>query len=336
MLRNREIRLLLLAMTLTGLCLAVAAAFFSAVGSGIVLLATALLILYALIFTNWRYKQLAGLASYLQQIGNGDYELDVRDNQEGELSLLKNDIYKVTVRLSEQNALLLQDKDRLKDAISDISHQIKTPLTSMTAMTDLLNDPDMPEEKRIAFTRKIGLQLERIDWLVSSLLKLSKIDAGAVAFRRDRIRADELIRKAVQPLLVPIDIKGQVLSIAGEESVSFAGDLNWTSEALINIMKNCVEHTPAGGELTIQYSENALYTEIVIADQGKGIAKEELPHIFKRFYKGKDAGESSVGIGLSLAQSIISNQNGDIYVTSEPGKGTRFRIRFYKAESIHS
>lgn len=329
-LRNREIRILLLIMSVTGICLSAAAALFSTAGAWFVICASGLLIAIAFQFTKWRYKQLEQLSSYLQQISHGDYGLDVRDNQEGELSLLKNDIYKVTVRLSEQNALLAQDKSRLKDAISDISHQIKTPLASMTVMTDLLLKPKLSEEKRIEFARNNSVQLERMDWLVSSLLKISKIDAGVVAFRKDHFKVDELIRKAIQPILVPIDIKEQKLSITGDNSASLTCDINWTVEALINILKNCVEHTPEMGTISISYTENMLFTEIIIADNGGGIPKDELPHIFKRFFKGKNASEGSVGIGLSMAHSMITKQNGDIQVTSELGKGTRFQIRFYK------
>ncbi|WP_310225261.1 HAMP domain-containing sensor histidine kinase [Paenibacillus qinlingensis] len=330
MLRNREIRIFLGIMSVIGLCLSAVATLFSTSGAWLVFSTSALFIVTYHQFTKWRYRELEQLSRYLQQISNGDYGLDVRDNQEGELSLLKNDIYKVTVRLSEQNALLVQDKSRLKEAISDISHQIKTPLASMTVMTDLLLNPSLSEDKRIEFISNTSVQLERMDWLVSSLLKLSKIDAGVVTFRKEHIKVEELIRKAIQPILIPMDIKEQILSISGDKSASFTGDMNWTAEALINIMKNCVEHTPEGGALSITYTENLLYTEIIVEDTGKGISKDELPYILKRFYKGKGASEGSVGIGLSMSQSIISNQNGDIYVTSELGKGTQFQIRFYK------
>jgi signal transduction histidine kinase len=329
-LRNREFRILLVIMSVTGLCFSAVAALFSTAGAWFVFSASALLIATSLQFTKWRYKQLEQLSSFLQQIRNGDYGLDVRDNQEGELSFLKNDIYKVTARLSEQNALFAQDKNRLKESISDISHQIKTPLASMTVMTDLLLNPKLSEEKRMEFISNTSVQLKRMDWLVSSLLKLSIIDAGVVTFRSEHIMVEELIRKAIQPILIPMEIKEQILAISGDKSTSLTGDMNWNAEALINIMKNCVEHTPEGGTLSITYTENFLYTEIVVEDTGKGISRNELPHIFKRFFKGKNASEGSVGIGLSMAQSIISNQNGDIHVTSELSKGTRFQIRFYK------
>lgn len=291
---------------------------------------SALLITCSLVFTRWRYTEIENLSSYLRQISNGNYKLDVRDNQEGELSILKNDIYKVTLMLSEHSALLQHDKVQLTNAISDISHQLKTPLTSMTVMADLLSEPELPPEKRTEFTRNIRIQLERIGWLVSSLLKFSKIDAGTVQFKKDPISVRTLFQKSLEPVLIPMDIKEQTVSIKGDDAVSFLGDLNWTVEAVINILKNCVEHTPEGGEISISFAENALYTEVIIADNGKGIPKEELPYVFQRFYKGKNASEDSVGIGLALSHSIITSQNGDINIKSEKGIGTQFHIKIYK------
>ncbi|WP_424163404.1 sensor histidine kinase [Bacillus amyloliquefaciens] len=330
MLRNREIQILLLFMCVISLAAVISAAFISPAAVMIVIITSVLLIGSALLFTRWRYNEIEKLSIYLRQISSGDYSLDVRDNQEGELSILKNDIYKVTLMLSEQRSLLQKDKIQLTDAISDISHQLKTPLTSMMVMADLLSDPDLSDEKRTEFTRNIRIQLERIDWLVSSLLKLSKIDAKTVQFKKEHIKAENLIQKALEPVLIPMDIKEQTVSIKGEEMVTFRGDLNWTAEAIINILKNCVEHTHEGGKISISFAENALFTEIIIADNGRGILKEDIPYIFKRFYKGKNAFDGSIGIGLSMAYSIITSQNGVIDVTSDSEKGTKFRIKFYK------
>jgi len=317
-------------MTTISLLAIIGTAFISSAAMGITAVTSVLLIGCCLLFTRWRYREIEKLSGYLRQISSGNYSLDVRDNQEGELSILKNDIYKVTLMLSEQRLLLQEDKIKLTNAISDISHQLKTPLTSMTVMADLLSDPDLDVEKRIEFTRKISLQLDRIGWLVSSLLKFSKIDAGTIQFKKDSIKVKKLVQKSMEPILIPMDIKEQRIQIEGEDATSFIGDYNWTTEAMINILKNCVEHTPAGGEITISFAENTLFTEIVITDNGKGIPKAEIPYIFKRFYKGTNANEDSVGIGLALAQSIITEQNGTIDVVSEVGKGTQFRIKFYK------
>lgn len=330
MLRNREVQLLLLVMGLIGLIAVVVAYIFIPSAVVLIIVTTVVLVCCVIILTRWRYLEIEKLSGYLRQISSGDYSLDVRDNHEGELSILKSDIYKVTLMLSEQGELLKKDKIQLTEAISDISHQLKTPLTSMTMMVDLLSDAKLPDEKRKEFTHNMSTQLERIDWLVSSLLKISKIDAGTVVFKQDKVIVKELIQKSLEPVLIPMDIKEQRLSVKGDETVSFRGDLNWTVEALINILKNCVEHTYQSGEIRISFSENTLFTEIVISDNGKGIPKEDLPYIFNRFYKGKTASEDSVGIGMAMAHSIITNQNGHIEVISEEGQGTIFQIKFYK------
>lgn len=332
MLRNREVRILLLMMCLISLIGIIISFFISTTAIVIVLMMSFLLIAVSLRFTHWRYKEIEKLSNYLRQISNGDYSLDIRDNYEGELSVLKNDIYKVTLMLSEQSLQLQKDKIKLTDAISDISHQLKTPLTSMMVMVDLLSDDELPSEKRREFTHNIQVQLERIEWLVSSLLKLSKIDAGTVVFKKEKVIIKDLIQKVLEPLLIPIDVKEQAVLVQGEETVFFLGDLNWTIEALINILKNCVEHTQVGGEISIYFGENMLFTEIIIADNGKGIQQEDLPFIFNRFYKGKSDNEDSIGIGLAMAYSIITNQQGDIEVKSEEGKGTEFRIKLYKQQ----
>lgn len=330
MFRSSEIKILILIMCLVGLMGVVAGLFVSVAAVILVFVVSVLLIVSALLFTHWRYKEVGKLSGYLKRISNGDYTLDIRDNYEGELSILKSDIYKVTLMLSEQGSLLKKDKVKLTEAISDISHQLKTPLTSMMVMTDLLSDDGLPVVKRKEFTHNIRVQLERIEWLVSSLLKLSKIDAGTAIFKREKVIVKDLIEKTLEPMLIPIDVKEQTVLLEGDETVSFLGDLNWTIEALINIVKNCVEHTATGGELSISFAENLLFTEIIITDNGKGIPKEDLPYIFNRFYKGKSGGEDSIGIGLAMAYSIITSQQGDIEIKSAEGKGTEFRVKFYK------
>ena len=330
MLRNREIQILLTVMVTISAAAIAVAAFISPAGLALVVILSLLLIGSCLAFTRWRYRELEKLSFYLREISSGNDSLDVRDNQEGELSILKNDIYKVTLMLSEHRSLLQRDKMQLTDAISDISHQLKTPLTSMTVMADLLSSAELPPVKRMEFTHNIRIQLERIDWLVSSLLKLSKMDAKTIPFKREPVIVKQLIQKALEPVLIPMDIKEQTVSINGDDNVSFIGDFNWTSEALINILKNGVEHTQEGGAIAISFTENALFTEIVIADNGKGIPKEDLPYIFKRFYKGKHASEGSIGIGLAMAHSIIASQGGVIDVMSDGENGTEFRIKLYK------
>lgn len=330
MLRNKEFRTMLIFMGSTSL-LGSVLAFALDVRYGIItMIFFGAFLLLTVIFTGRRYGDIQKLSGYLRRIYGGDYSFDLRDNQEGELSILKSDIYKVTLILSKQAELLKTEKQQLADALSDISHQLKTPLTSMMVMADLLSRDDLSAEKRAEFTRSLLQQLERMEWLLSSLLKLSKLDAGTVEFKREVIPAVNLIERAVKPLRIPMELRNQKLILQGEEQVSFLGDLNWCSEALINILKNCMEHTEDGGTITIKYSENPIFTEIQVKDKGKGISKEELPYIFQRFFRGKNAGQDSVGIGLALAHSIVTGQNGTLSATSTLGEGSCFSMKFYK------
>ncbi len=273
--------------------------------------------------------RVVGLSAYLRQIEAGDYALDVRDNGEGSFSLLKNDLYKVTVRLREQAELLQNDKTALSNLIADISHQIKTPLTSLGVLADLLAE-DPPEEDRRAFVERLRAQLWRIQWLVAALLKLARLDAGTAAFKSEPVVLHKLVQRALEPLQIPIEIKKQHLNVHGDDNARFTGDLNWSAEALTNVVKNCVEHTPEGGKIEITYTANILYAEITINDDGKGILSADLPNIFNRFYRGENAGENSVGIGLALAKAIFNAQGGDITVHSQRDIGTSFEIRLFR------
>jgi signal transduction histidine kinase len=287
---------------------------------------------FALLLAGYRrtiFAQVAGLSAYLRQIEGGDYALDVRDNGEGSFSLLKNDLYKVTVRLREQAELLQKDKTALSNLIADISHQIKTPLTSLGVLADLLAE-DPPEEDRRAFVERLRAQLWRIQWLVAALLKLARLDAGTAAFKSEPVALRDLVRHALEPLQIPLEIKKQHLEVHGDDHASFTGDLNWSAEALTNVVKNCVEHTPEGGKIEITYAANALYAEIIVRDDGEGITSTDLPNIFNRFYLGANAGENSVGIGLALAKAIFNAQGGDITVHSQRGMGTSFEIRLFR------
>lgn len=284
-----------------------------------------------MLYSIYRYQKIKELADYLVRIQNGNRTLDLGDNVEGELSILKNEIYKLSLKLQSQAELLLRDKTYLADSLSDISHQLKTPLTSMRMMVDLLEQDSLPLEKREEFVRNISTGLERMEWLVQALLKLSKLDADAVTFKNTSIEVDSLIKKAVEPLLISMEMRNITLNIRPiKETIRIMGDFHWLAEAFTNIIKNCIEHTKPNGSITISYNDNNLYTKIDIEDTGVGIAKEDLPHIFQRFYKGKNAKSDSVGIGLALSKQIITRQKGNIEVSSTIGVGTRFEIRIYR------
>ncbi len=330
LLRNKEIRLIVLLAVIIILMFSTIGFLESFQMALILLLEGILLLILFLLFTFYRYKQIQRLSTYLKRIRQGESSLDIRDNKEGELSILKNEIYKVTNMLSEYNEKLRDDKDLLADHIADISHQLKTPLTSMMVMTDLLQDENLPAEKRKQFTSKISSQLKRIEWLVSSLLTISKLDTGVIEMKKENVNARDLIESSLEPLLIPLELREITYKIKGKENIIYC-DKHWTVEAMVNILKNCMEHTSSGGYLEITSSDNPLYSEIKIRDTGAGIAKEDLPHIFTRFYRGKNSSKDSVGIGLSMSKSIIKNQGGDITVESEANKGSMFYIKLYKS-----
>lgn len=304
--------------------------FVIGIGAGAMVLITSILLCIVFrIFTIRRYKNLSSLSEYLRRVSSGDYSLDIRDNKEGELSILKSEIYKVTLMLTEYNEQLQREKLLLSEQMAEISHQLKTPLTSMMMIVDLLNNENIPVKKRSEFSNLINSQLERIDWLVASLLKMSKLDAGVVTMKKERVTAAVLIDNVLQPFLITMEIKdiSYTISIDNQEIIC---DEKWTSEAIINIMKNCIEHTQEGGHLELIVRDNPLYYEILISDNGAGIKKEDLPHIFTRFYRGHNAVSDSVGIGLAMSYRIIKSQKGDIQVKSQLGKGSTFSIRLYK------
>ncbi len=280
-----------------------------------------------LLYTYKRYRQIDRLSGYLARINRGDDSLDVRDNKEGELSILKSEIYKVTVTLKEQNELLRSDKTAMADALSDISHQLKTPLTSMFMMTDLILDAGLTEEERRTFTQRIRMQLERLQWLVTSLLKLSKLDAGTARMEPAPVIAKKLLDRSLEPLRIPMELKEQKLNLSGEDITLWCNEA-WTAEALLNILKNCVEYTPLQGEVTVAITENPLFTQVRITDTGPGIDPHDLPHIFKRFYRGKHASDDSVGIGLAMAAAIVEGQGGAVEAKSHPAEGGEFVLRF--------
>ncbi|AVD35384.1 sensor histidine kinase [Clostridioides difficile] len=276
------------------------------------------------------YNDLSDMTKYVYYSSEGK-SFDMKNkNQEGQIGLLKTELLKMTTILNEKVELLKTEKIFLNNTISDISHQLKTPMTSLIMLNDLLYN-DIPYEVKIDFLNKIKNQLNRMDWLIKSMLKLSKVEAKVINFKKDKVKFSELIHRAMQSMKIPMEIKNQKLTIEGSDNISYIGDIDWSVEALVNIIKNCVEHTPEFGNITITYKENPLFSELIIKDDGEGIHKKDIPHVFKRFYRGRSSSkEDSVGIGLAMSKSIIESQNGDIYVNSEKGKGTEFHIIFHK------
>lgn len=281
------------------------------------------------LFTRARYRQLAALSEQLNRLLHGDYLLNIADSLEGEAAILKSELYKVTVRLREQAEALERDKLYLRSSIADISHQIRTPLTSIHLILPQLRREAATQEERQALLRELATLLSQIDWLITALLKISQIESGTVVFRRERVRVASLVQKACQPLAIAMELREQTLHVEVPADAVFCGDLNWTSEALLNILKNCMEHTKQGGHIHIAASANSLYTQIVVSDDGAGIDEADLPHLFERFYKGSNRRSGSVGIGLNLSRMIISAQNGTLQAANNPNGGARFTMRLY-------
>ena len=281
------------------------------------------------IFNNYKLnKEITKINKYMDKVLNGDYSIDIRDYNENKLSLLKNDLYKLVVRLKKQNEKELNDKLYLKDFLSDISHQLKTPLTSMYVINDIL-EKEEDKLKRKEFLIKNKLQLERIEWLISSLLKMATIESGTTKLLKTNVNIKDLINKSLQPINIRLELKDININIEGNKNITFNLDFNWMREALLNILKNAYEYTPYGGSININYEDNPLYLMIKITDSGIGINKNEIKNIFKRFYKvNKDS--DGVGIGLNMASKIIEMHDGKIIVTSKPNLGTTFEIRLYK------
>ena len=328
LLKNKEVRKALLwQLLLSAAACAVCFRFDLRAGLTAVALSLLLMLIFC-ISTYKRYQRLSSLADDINQILHGDSSMDFNHYSEGELSILHSEIYKMTVRLREQQQKLISDKKYLADSLADISHQLLTPLTSINLLVERLSASGLTDKCRHKLTNELYELLSRIDWLITTLLKISKLDAGTVSFNKETVSLETLIKKSCSPLLIPIELRGQELILRAEGN--FYGDPAWTSEAVGNIVKNCMEHTPEGGRIEINAAETALYSEIVIKDNGTGISPEDLPHIFERFYKGKDSDGKSFGIGLALSRMIIAEQKGTVKAENRKNAGAMFTLRFYK------
>lgn len=327
LLKNKEVRGALL-WQLSVAVIACSLCFWFDLRAGLTAVVLSLLLMLVFCISTYkRYQRISSLADDIDQVLHGDSSIDFDNYSEGELSILHSEIYKMTVRLREQQQKLINDKKYLADSLADISHQIRTPLTSINLLVERLSASGLTDECRHQLTNELYGLLGRIDWLITTLLKISKLDAGTVSFNKETVSLATLIKKSCSPLLIPIELRGQELIIRAEGD--FYGDPAWTSEAVGNIVKNCMEHTPADGTITVTAEENTLYSQITVRDNGAGIAKEDLPRIFERFYKGKNSDEKSVGIGLALARMIVTMQGGTVKAENRKPRGAQFTLRFY-------
>ena len=297
----------------------------------IILIFSIIIIIVFVLYNKRQKNKIKEITNYIEQINNKNYALDIQDNNEDELSVLKNELYKITVMLKEQAENSAKDKINLKNSLEDISHQLKTPLTSITIMLDnILDSPDMDLQTRNDFIKDIYREIANVKFLVQNLLILSKFDANTITFNEKEEKLEDIIEEAKQNVASICDLKNIQIILEGKEDAKTTCDLKWQVEALTNILKNCAEHSNNNTKINVLYSENNMYSEIVIKDEGSGIDQKDLKHIFERFYKGKNSDKDSIGIGLSLAKTIIEKDNGFITVDSELGKGTTFNIKYRK------
>lgn len=271
-----------------------------------------------------RKKEIEQLSEFLKGFLS-DEEVDIRDNKEGAFSILKNDIYSLVQTKNEQLKIVEAERDILAEYMADISHQLKTPITSMMIMVDLLEDAE--PEKQSEFIHNIKLSLNKLEWLVGALLKMAKIDAHAITFLKKEVKASELIEAVKPSVSILLDIHNQTLELKNDCIINC--DKRWTIEALTNIIKNAIEHSPDESTININSGENPMYYWISVTDNGTGMDRSNYSALFKRFEYSTN--ENGYGIGMPLALSIIKGQGGDIDVDfGGNGQGATFTLKLFK------
>ena len=271
-----------------------------------------------------RKKEIKQLSEAVRGYSNGE-RVEIRDNKEGAFSILKNDIYTLYNNKEEQLAKTEAERDNLAGYMADISHQLKTPITSMMIMADLLegSDPDKQEE----FIHNIKFSLSKMEWLVSGLLKMAKLDSGVIDFHKKNVKVSDMVEAILPSVEILVDVREQKLELVNHNEIFC--DRKWTEEALTNLVKNAIEHSPDGGKIYIDSGSNPIYDWISVKDSGSGMKKEQYQALFQRF--AYSTNENGFGIGMPLALSIMRGQNGDIDVDfGGNGEGAAFQMKFYK------
>lgn len=328
-LSNPEIKKFLTATVVISLVLC-CIAFFYSTATGVFTLGVALFLMVSfLIFTKQRYNRINSLAENIDRILHGNDTLSIQSYGEGELAILECDVQKMLVRLRDQKDKLEKEKTFLSDSIADISHQLRTPLTSIRLLLSLLQSSDLTDARRSALLGELSTLIVKTETLVSMLLKISKIDTGTVQFEMQQNGLAQLLHSAAEPLLIAMDIRNQKLIIDAKD-ISLCCDRTWCVEAFGNIFKNCIECNSENATITATATDTPIYTQIQITDTGAGFDEDDLPHIFERFYKGKNASNESFGLGLHLSKMIFTAQNATLTAANAPTGGAVFTIRFYK------
>ena len=288
------------------------------------------LYVYFVINKSKRTKKINKIIELISKINRRNFDIDIEDYTEDELSILKQEVYKTSLMLRSEADNSLKDKLNLKDSLSDISHQLKTPLTSITIMIDnILDNEEMDFKTRRKFLINIKREIININFLVQNLLKLSKFDANVIKFNKEEVLIKDIVDEAINKVSALSELKGVSIKVSGDKGSTIKCDFMWEVEALSNIIKNSIEHIDGNGFVEVNYTKNKVYSRILIRDNGVGISEEDLPYIFDRFYKGKNTSKDSVGIGLALSKSIIEKDNGSISVKSTPKIGTVFTIKYF-------
>lgn len=327
--KNSETKQMLIISVAITLAIATFCFFISREALPFVIITSTLIIAVNIINIEYRYKKIQKISESIDKILHGCDENVISEFAEGELSVLCNEVVKMTARLRESKLALEKDKVFLTNSIADISHQLRTPLTSVNLLISSLSEKELEYEKRLRVMYDLKKLITRVDWLIETLLKISKIDAGTVCFEKETIGALELVKSACEPLSVSLDIRSQNV-VYDVENLDICCDANWTAEAISNIIKNCMEHNPDGSSIYVSALKTNIYTQITIEDEGTGFEPNDLPRIFERFYKGKNDKSAGFGIGLSLARMIVLSQNGTIKAENRKSGGARFILKFYE------
>ena len=329
MLRNKEIRQIIFLFTIiTAVFFTIGFMIHPAAGI-LILVSAAVFFTIFFLFTKKRYKRIAVISEQIDHVLHNDENLSIGESEEGELSILESEIMKMTLCIREQNDALKKEKTHLADSLADIAHQLRTPLTSANLILSFLKNTS-DEKERKSLLRKIEELFVQMDWLVTSLLKLSRLDAGIIVFQKEQVEINTLVNTAVRPFLIAMELHNIALQIDIPDDVYIQGDKGWLGEAVQNILKNCIESTGDHGTIQIFCEDNPLYTKITFHDSGAGFKKEELASLFDRFYRGKNTGTAGYGIGLALCKTIITRQGGSITAKNHPQGGALFEIRFPK------
>lgn len=309
------------------------------VSTSIIGVMSVLFIICFCMYLRRRKKDIFELQDYMDKISRGNYELEINDNSEDELSSLKNSLYKIMVYMKEQADSARIKKVMLAQSVSDISHQLKTPLTSTQVLLDNLNDnPDMDYSTRKKFIYEALNQVNGMSWMIVSMLKLSRIDAGVVEFNNENISINKIIEEAVGNLEVIAEIKNVNIEKnidnrnedeLNKSDIYIKGDYNWNREALQNIIKNAIEHSNDKGTVKINITDNDVYTAVYITNRGEKLSDKQQKQIFERYYSEAKYEDNSMGIGLPLAKAVIEKQGGYISVESDDEE-TVFIVKYIK------